>query len=189
MAGRAPHAPLHVATFTPAGPPAKPVYLGVKPVCIACVPGDEPGPSAVHAPPVTGHLAAQPTRASPAAHAHAPRPPLRPAASPPCGPRSARDLAPRARASSRPTGGAAGARCAARAVSGAGQGGRPPLRSRGRAGVERQRCSGTHAAAPGQSARALRVLPRPPTSHLVTCSAHSPCYQYWRTRSSSRVAS
>ena len=170
-------------------PPAKPVCLGVKPVCLACVPGDEPGPSAVHAPPVTGHLAAQPTRASPAAHAHAPHPPPRLAASPPCGPRSARDLAPRARASSRPTGGAAGARCTARAVSGAGQGGRPPLRSRGRAGVERQRCSGTHAAAPGQSARALRVLPRPPTSHLVTCYAHSPCYQYWRTRSSSRVAS
>ena len=188
MAGRAPRAPLYVATFTPASCQArvKPVCLGVKPVCLACVPGEEPGP------PVTGYLAAQPTRASPAAHAHAPRP-LRSAASPPCGPRSARDLAPRARASSCLTGGAAGGRCAARAVSGAGQGGRPPLRSRGRAGVERQRCSGTHAAAPGQSTRALCVLPRPPTSHLprtVLLATHTHhVTTYWRTRSSSRVAS
>ena len=165
MAGRAPRAPLYVATFTPASCQArvKPVCLGVKPVCLACAPGEEPGP------PVTGYLAAQPTRASPAAQAHAPRPPPpAPTLQPPhpaahVAPVISRpELAP----PPAPTGAAAGGRCAARAVSGAGQGGRPPLRSRGRAGVERQRCSGTHAAAPGQSARALCVLPRPPTSHL-----------------------
>ena len=165
MAGRAPRAPLYVATFTPASCQArvKPVCLGVKPVCLACVPGEEPAPrnwvprSAAH------------TRL-----ASCPRP--RPASPPPAPPTlqpphpaahvapviSRPELAP----PPAPTGAAAGGRCAARAVSGAGQGGRPPLRSRGRAGVERQRCSGTHAAAPGQSTRALCVLPRPPTSHL-----------------------
>eukprot|EP00964_Phaeocystis_antarctica_P004754 scaffold2571_cov36-Phaeocystis_antarctica.AAC.1 len=73
-------------------------------------------------------------------------------------PTKRRDPAPRARASSRPAGGAAGGRRAARAVSGAGQGRRPPLRRRGRADVERQRHGGSHAAAPGQSARALCVI-------------------------------